>query len=330
MTPRRVLVAHNRVDIDDDPSTRDVLAQVEWVVSGLEALGLEHETLSIAEPESLAELGPPRGTVVFNLVESPPGRPRFQVEVAMAWEKLGVPFTGSGSAAIWLTTDKLETRQRMTDAGLAVAPGTELDPDAPEDLDRVPPPWILKPAREDASLGLEDGAVTSDPVAASRRARSLVARFGPPVLAEHLLPGREFNLSVLAGPDGPQVLPAAEMVYVDFPENMPRVLGFQAKWHDDSFASRHTVRRFVTAEGEDRELVRTLRRIAGTAWEVSGVAGYARVDLRLDERGEPCVLEVNANPCLSGDAGFVAAAAEAGLDAGEVVRRVLAEAGGME
>lgn len=329
MTPRRVLVAHNRVDADDDPSTRDVLAQVAWVVSGFEALGLEHEILSVDAPESLAEIEPPEGTVVFNLVESPPGRPRFQVEVAQAWEELGVPFTGSGSAAIWSTTDKIETRQRMTDAGLAVAPGIELDPGALEDLGRVPPPWILKPAREDASLGLEDGAVTSDTACAGRRAQALIARFGPPVLAEHLLPGREFNLSVLAGPDGPEVLPAAEMVYVDFPEDMPRVLGFQAKWHDDSFASRHTVRRFVAADGEDRELVGRLRAIARTAWDACGVAGYARVDLRLDERGEPCVLEVNANPCLSGDAGFVAAAAEAGLDAAAVVRRVLAATGGM-
>src|SRR6185295_11175581 len=50
------------------------------------------------------------------------------------------------------------------------------------------------------------------------------------------------------------------------------------------------------------------------------------VDLRLDEHGEPCILEVNANPCLAADAGFMAAAAQADLTAAEVVRRILEDA----
>jgi len=325
--PRRVVVAHNAVGVDDDPSTRDVLAQVAWVASGLEALALPYEVLPVngagVDPSALAG----DGVTVVNLVESPPGRPRFQVEAAAALARLGVPFTGSDAEAIWLTTDKIATRKRLAGAGLRVAPGGRVDDD-PAVLDRVRPPWILKPALEDASLGLDDDAVTSDPKAARERARVLAERFAQPVLAEHLLPGREFNLSLLADGTGVEVLPVAEMLFVDFPPELPRVLGWTAKWDDASFVSRHTVRRFL-APGDDDTLAERLRGVARAAWRVSGVAGYARVDLRLDETGEPCVLEVNANPCLSGDAGFVAAAAAAGLDAGAVVARMLTAAGAL-
>ncbi len=325
MRPHRVVVAHNAVGDDDDPSTRDVLDQVAWVVSGLEALGLQHRVLAVDGDGLDAEAVAGPAMVVVNLVESPPGRPRFQIEAAAALARLHVPFTGSDADAMWLTTDKLATRERLAAAGLRVASGGRLDDD-PGILDRIPPPWILKPALEDASLGLDDDAVTSDPEAARARARSLAGRFAQPVLVEHLLPGREFNLSLLADATGVEVLPVAEMVYVDFPPELPRVLGWTAKWDDDSFVSRHTVRRFLAA-GEDVALAEKLRSAARAAWDACGVAGYARVDMRLDEAGEPCILEVNSNPCLSGDAGFAAAAAAAGLDAAAVVARMLAASG---
>lgn len=319
-----VLVAHNPVGDDADASTRDVLDQVALVVSGLDAHGVAHRTATLADRAAAESLELDPGVVVFNLVESPPGAARLGVEVAEALESRGVPFTGSGAVAIWLTTDKLATRERLVANGLPAAAGGRLDPERPEVLERVPPPWIVKPAWEDASLGLEGGGVCDRPEEALARAAALLRQYaGEPVLVEHLLPGREFNLSLLDGPGGVEVLPAAEMVYVDFPQGMPKVLGYEAKWDHESFAYTHTVRRFLDGRGEP-ELERELEGLARAAYQVCGLSGYARVDLRLDESGRPCILEVNANPCLSADAGFMAAAGEAGLDAAAVVRRILA------
>lgn len=264
--------------------------------------------------------------VVFNLVESPPGRPSFQVEAAAAFESLGLRITGSSSAVIRATTDKEATRRVLAKRGVAVAPGGLLDPERPEVLARVPPPWILKPALEDASLGLDDGAVTSDRGQAISRARSLQRRFpGQGVLVEHLLPGREFNISLLADCDGIEVLPPAEMTYIDFAPERPRILGWEAKWDASSLAYRNTVRCFLN--GKEPPIRQHLEEIARTVWAECGLAGYGRVDLRLDEDGEPCVLEVNANPCLSADAGFAAAVFEAGYDSTDLVFRILAAAG---
>ncbi len=323
---RRVVVAHNPVSDADDPSTRDVLDQVAFVEEGLRGLGLPFATVAVGEAAEARPLEP--GAVVFNLVESPPGRPRAQIEVAAAWQAAGVPFTGSPADVLWLTTDKVATRELLAGAGLPVAPGAVVGPGCDGELDGVPPPWILKPAWEDASLGLEGDPLCRTLKDAQQRAGALGRRFpGQPLLAEHFLPGREFNLTVLEDGDGPRVLPVAEMRYVDFPPDEPRVLGYEAKWHSDSFAYRHTVRAFPDPADEG-PLLAELQRLALGAWRECGVRGYARVDLRLDEEDAPAILEINANPCLSGDAGFVAAAAHGGLGPAEVVGCILAAAQG--
>jgi D-alanine-D-alanine ligase len=320
-----ILVAHNAVADVDDPSTRDVLVQVGFVSAALEAMEAPHRVLAVGA-DGVDAASVDGASLVFNLVESPPGRPGFQVEAAAAFERLGLKITGSPADVIRATTDKDATRRTLAEHGVAVAPGGLVDPDHPHLLDHVPPPWILKPALEDASIGLDDGAVTSDRTRAIARARELQNNFSnQPVLVEHLLPGREFNISVLADGSDIEVLPVAEMTFVEFPADRPRILGWEAKWDEASFAYRHTVRSFLN--GAEPRLRRRLDEVARTAWSACGLAGYGRVDFRLDEDGEPCVLEVNANPCISPDAGFTAAVFEAGLAPVDLVRRILAAAG---
>jgi D-alanine-D-alanine ligase len=330
MQASRVVIAHNPTDGDDDPSASDVLAQVEVVAAGLAALGVPHRIVPVPEWRPWGVLAADPGTVVFNLMEAPPGRPEALLGAASALELLGLPFTGSASGALWVTTDKLATRAMLAAAGLPVAPGGRLDPDRPGLLDRVPGPWILKPACEDASLGMEGDPVCATPQAAVARARELACRFlGQAVVAETFLPGRELNVSLLADGEGNvEALPVAEIVYEGFPDGMSRVLGYEAKWREDSFAYIHTVRRFLdpAESAEDAALIARAGELARDAWRIFGLRGYARVDLRLDAAGEPRILEVNANPCLAANGGFMAAAERAGLTVGDVVRRILADA----
>jgi D-alanine-D-alanine ligase len=338
MKVSRVLIAHNighniaQADGADDPSAADVLAQVEVVAAGLAALGVPHRIVPVPEWRPWGVLGADPGTVVFNLMEAPPGRPEALLGAASALELLGLPFTGSASGALWVTTDKLATRAMLAAEGLPVAPGGRLDPERPDLLDRVPGPWILKPACEDASLGMEGDPVCVTPEAAVARARELARRFpGQAVVAETFLPGRELNVSLLAdgeapdGGDGVEVLPVAEMVYEGFPAGMSRVLGYEAKWREDSFAYLHTVRRFLEPAA-DAALIARAGELARAVWRIFGLRGYVRVDLRLDAAGEPRILEVNANPCLAANGGFMAAAERAGLTVGDVVRRILEDA----
>jgi D-alanine-D-alanine ligase len=322
----RVLILHNPVGEGDDLSTSAVLTDVDLVASGLTALGIPHRAVAVPDWKPWLHMAPDPGTVVFNLMEAPPGVPHVHPAAAAALEAMDVPFTGSPAAVLWLTTDKLATRALLASEGLPVAPGGRLDPDDPALLERVPGPWLLKPACEDASLGLEDDPVCATGEAAVARARHLAARFpGQAIVAERYLPGRELNVSLLATEGGVEVLPVAEILFEGFPEGMSRVVGYDAKWREDSFAYRHTVRVFPE-ESADAVLLERLREISLSAWRICGLRGYGRLDFRLDEGGEPHVLEVNANPCLAPDAGFLAAAAKAGLAVPEVVARILGDA----
>ncbi len=323
MKPTRVLIAHNRVEDEDDLSTLDVLDQVALVQEGLDELGVASKVVVVDEHRVWETIRPDRGEVIFNLVEAPPGSPQLQSAAAAVLELLGVPFTGSRAGAMWLTTDKLATRAVLASSGLPVAPGGRLWSDDAQILDSVPPPWIIKPGWEDASIGLEGSPVCSTREQAIARARDLEHRFvGQPLVLEHFLPGREFNVALLANGADAQVLPVAEMAFIDFPPDIPALVSYEGKWLVGSFADEHTQREFPTDE-EDGDLLTLVRSLARRTWRVCGLSGYARVDMRLDEQGVPRILEVNANPCLSAAAGFVIAASNAGLSPGMLIDRIL-------
>ncbi len=89
-----------------------------------------------------------------------------------------------------------------------------------------------------------------------------------------------------------------------------------------SFEYKNTVRTFDFEEKE-RDLLDQIREISMKCWNVFGLRGYARVDFRVSEEGHPFVLELNANPCIAEDSGFMAACRHAGLDNSEVIKRII-------
>jgi D-alanine-D-alanine ligase len=76
-------------------------------------------------------------------------------------------------------------------------------------------------------------------------------------------------------------------------------------------------------ESRDHSLLENLKNIALQCWHVFNLKGYARVDFRVDEKGNIYVLEINANPCISPDSGFVAAATQAGMNHMDLIKRII-------
>ena len=109
------------------------------------------------------------------------------------------------------------------------------------------------------------------------------------------------------------------------PVGKPRMVGYRAKWVEGSFEYGNTPRRFEFPP-EDAGLLRSLVSLSRECWRVFDLRGYARVDFRVDASGRPWVLEINTNPCISPDAGFMAAAERDGLSIEDVVRRIVADA----
>ncbi len=328
----RVLILHNRVAAGDAPDARDVLDQVEAVEHALAVLGHTSRTLACdLDLEALRrQLVHDSPDVVFNLVEGLAGHDRLLPVVPALLDALGVPYTGADTTATFLTTHKLLAKERLRAAGLPTPALLARWPPQPEGAGDVGPATaILKSVWNHGSQGLSDELVLDGGSAAELEARlaTVADRLGGDCYAEEYVPGRELNLSLLAGATGPQVLPPAEIRFVDFPAAKPRIVGYAAKWQPGSFEHQHTVRSFEFAAA-DAPLLAEASRLALAAWRSFALRGYARVDFRVDPLGRPLILEVNTNPCLSPDAGFVAAADRAGLGFPAAVERILAAAQG--
>ena len=117
-------------------------------------------------------------------------------------------------------------------------------------------------------------------------------------------------------------MPVAEIRFDGFPATKPAIVGYAAKWHADSFEYRNTVRSF----GVEPELAARAARLSLACWQLFALDGYARVDFRVDGSGMLYVLEVNANPCLSPDAGFAAALEQAGIGYADAIGWLIADA----
>lgn len=316
----KILLLHNEVLDPRDPAEQDVVVQARALEVALGGLG--HQAWPVACSLDLrrlqAELERTRPDVVFNLVESLSGTDRLMPVPTLLLDAAGVPYTGASTLALLLANDKVEAKSRLRDAGLPTPPwwtarsGWQGDPGARA---------IVKAVSEHASRGLTDDSVA--PVTAELPARVAAAaqRTGCPHFAEAYIEGREFNLSVLLHP-APAVLPPAEIDFSAFAPSKPRIVGYDAKWNEASFEYHHTPRTFDLPD-RDRPLLEGLRALAVEACECFDLDGYARVDFRVDPAGQPWILEVNANPCLSPDAGFAAALARGGIDYAEAVGRIV-------
>jgi D-alanine-D-alanine ligase len=114
----------------------------------------------------------------------------------------------------------------------------------------------------------------------------------------------------------------AEMTFADWPEGKLRIVGYGAKWDEDSTGYLHTVRRFGVEE-DDPWLAASLKQACAQVWKLFGLTGFVRVDFRVTEKGKPLILEINPNPCISPDAGFAAAAAEAGMSYDDLIEAIV-------
>jgi D-alanine-D-alanine ligase len=326
----RIAVVHNALAADSAPDEQDVLAQADAVTEALRELGHKPVRLTcglnLARVQSeLRSIAPHK---VFNLVEGLDGTGRLIHLFPALLDAMGLPYTGACAEAMLLTSNKLLAKTLLDGAGLPTpawtAPRRSCGPGLFRRPRENPRRWIIKSVWEHASIGLDSEAIVE--ASSDQLLETLMAQRAPLLgracFAEAFIDGREFNLSLLDGPDGPQVLPPAEILFEGFHPDQVRMVDYKAKWDDASYQYHHTPRRFDFEPGDDG-LLDQLRTLGLECWDLLGLRGYARVDFRVDRHERPWILEINANPCLSPDAGFAAAVHQAGLTMTEAVGRIL-------
>lgn len=322
----RVVVLQSEIAEGVRKDEDDVLVQAEAVGGALYRLGYEPSLLPFTSDIGgmIARLRAMDPALVFNLVETLEGTGRFIHFAPAVLDQLGICYTGAMTEAIFLTSNKVVAKNLLALSPVPTPPWHTRQ-NLREGLPIMPGTYIIKPVWEHGSVGLDDESKVSVRNAGDllRALNRRSGEVGEECFAEAFIEGREFNLSLLEMEKRAQVLPPAEIIFHDYPAEKARIVGYRAKWEADSFEYRHTPRCFDCSR-EDAPLIDELGAMALTCWDLFALRGYARVDFRVDAANRPWVLEVNTNPCLSPDAGFVAASERAGLAFEQVIERIVA------
>jgi len=326
----RVVVIYNRdfegAEADPENKAREDVKEVARdVLRILGAGGFETGELGVTNDISaaIAALVDMKPNAVFNLCESIHGDNRFESLMPLLMDLLGIAYTGSCPLGLSLALRKEKVKDILRGCGVPVARGGLVT--SIEDCARmeIAFPIMVKPAREDASVGICSASVTHNQDALEQRVAYVLENYRQPALVEEFIEGREIYVSILERVDDePMVFPFFEIDFSDMPRDRPNIVSFEGKWIEDSVEYKGT--RPVRCEGLSTELRTHIAKTALSAFRAVGLRDYGRMDFRLSQAGVPYIIDVNPNCDLSDLAGgYSRAAKAAGLSYKELILRIV-------
>jgi D-alanine-D-alanine ligase len=219
-------------------------------------------------------------------------------------EFLGIPYTGSGVLASALAMDKVRTKKLWSAEGLPTAPHAVLTRDA--DLKAVAKklglPLFVKPSSEGSSVGMTKVKKASD----LEEAYTLAVNYDPIVIAEKFIDGPELTVAIVAD----HVLP---IIRIETPREF---YDYQAKYFTDDT-------RYLIPCGLGDKKEKQIQALCLNAFRALGCRGWGRVDLMLDRRGRPFLLEINTAPGMTSHSLVPMAAKAVGMSYEDLCVKIL-------
>jgi D-alanine-D-alanine ligase len=319
---KTILILYNKISKTPTTDELDVLDQVKIVSDALASLNyivkeLQFDMNLDQVVRRIRKLNP---YIIFNLAESIYNKGEFAYFAPALLSYMDIPFTGNQVIPMFFSSNKVLAKKELKRIGIPTPPWLMLD-----QLRKIRPEkkYLLKPTWEEGSLGLDEHSIFDG--SDKNYIFSIKEKNKDYYFIEEFIEGREFNVSIIGTREGPKVLPIAEMTFKKFPEGKPKIMGYTAKWKEDSFEYRNT-RRTFSIPSTDQEIKSKIVEICERCWNEFGFKGYVRIDFRLSKERIPYVIDLNLNPCISPSGGFVAATQKAGFKFTEVIEMLLEEA----
>ena len=313
----RVAIIFDEILPQDVLDDKDVMQQVDVVVKSLKRLGHKYVlipcTLDLQKMKDEIEIEEP--DVIFNLMDTLDSQDSLSHLPVAVLDAFHIPHTGPTADILSLTTRKLLVKERLQ----------AFDIPTPREINlhttkQMSGKWIIKGSEEDGSFGMTDASVvTGDTEEIKAKLQNFLNKTGHVPFAEEFIDGREFTVPFLCG----KTLPVAEITYVDYPPDKPRILAQAAKWDTTSFESNHTGSRW-DFEPEDTELIRQMQMYTEACIYRFNLNGWGRIDYRVTDK--PFIIDVNSNSSLAIDAWWYGSAMRAGISFDTAMQMVMDEA----
>ncbi len=256
--------------------------------------------------------------IIYNFVESVEGNSEYECYIAGLFDLLGFSYTGNSSMALGNCLVKARTKH-ILQANKILTPNFFLANYSRKmmNLDEfnLTFPVIAKLIHEDASIGISELSVIHNKKDLMNHLNFLFENYKQDVIIEEFIDGRELNISVL----GEEVLPISEIKFDGLPDHYPKIITYEAKWSAGSIYYENTTPHCPAELSES--ITKKIKNVAFKTFQSLGCRDYARVDIRLDKNDNPYVIEVNPNPDISLDSGFIRSAKAANISYDELLIR---------
>lgn len=289
------------------------------------ALAIKHDVIMIEADEcAYKKLKSGRPQIVFNIAEGLWGQSR-ESQIPAMLDMLRIPYTGSGPLTLGICLDKARAKEILSyhdipTAGFFVA-HSPLTPH-PSPLSY---PLIVKPLYEGSSKGIRNNSIVNDETELRERIKWIITEYNQPALVEEFLDGGEFTVAMLGNDSGLKILPIVEINYSSLPAGMNPIYSYEAKWIWDTPDSPLEI--FKCPADIDNRLKDSIEKICRDAFNVLDIKDWCRIDIRLDMKGQPHILELNPLPGILPDpksnSCFPKAARAAGMGYDGLINAVL-------
>ncbi len=327
----KVAFAYNQkgeADSEEPPDGQaefDAPETINAIKDAIESHG--HDVIMIeANENAFQKLRESGADMVFNFAEGVRGESR-ESQIPIFCELLGIPYTGSGPLTLALALDKAKTKEVLSYYGIPTAKFKVFNK-ANEPLNSsLNFPLIVKPNREGSSKGITNDCLVRNDEQLRKKLKEVIRMYKQPVIAEEFLEGREFTVSLI-GNGSPEVLPIVEVCFDCLPEGVNRFDSQEVKWEYDSPGSGYEM---VKCPAEiPKELEKEIKKVCLEAYKALGCRDFCRIDLRLDSKGVPNIIELNPIAGLIPDpkenSRFPKSCYAAGMTYGQIIGRILEEA----
>jgi len=300
----------------------DTMETIQAIWSALEVL---HNVVMIeADAAAFEKLRVSQPDFAFNMAEGLYG-PSREAQIPAILEMLQIPYLGSDPLTLAVCLDKARAKEILSYHKIPTAPFAVVrSMDDFEDA-RVRFPAMVKPLHEGSSKGIFNSCVVRTPDQLLNEVQSILTSYGQPALVEEYLPGREFTVAILGNGKKTRILPIVEIRFDALPPGVNPIYSYEAKWVWDT--ADNPLEIFDCPANLEPGLHAEIERTCLDAYRVLSCRDWARIDVRLDRRGVPNILEVNPLPGIlpkpEDNSCFPKAARAAGMSYQQLIQTVL-------